>query len=112
MNKLISIFLLMSMFSNSAFSDTVICDWTQIKKLPDGGYEYSPALNLCVGQLVQDSKIKDQQNQDLTKAIQLKDLALTNSDARVAMWQKSTNDEVDRLNTIGFSSLWVLQLHF
>jgi len=97
MKKLICVILSLLMFSNICFAD---CDWAQIKKLPDGGYEYSPALNLCVGQLVQTNAVQTQQLQDLGKAIQLKDLALTNSDARVALWQKSSDDELSRLNTI------------
>lgn len=95
--KIITTFILMSLISTTSFSD---CDWSTIKKLPDGGYEYTPTLNLCVGQLVQDSAVKDQQIQDLTKAISLKDLAISNSDARVALWQKSADDEQDRLNKV------------
>lgn len=97
MKKIISLLLLICLFSTSAFSD---CDWTGIKELPDGGYEYSPTLNLCVGQLVQDSKVKDQQISDLNKAISLKDLALTTADQRTLLWQKTSDDQLNRLNTI------------
>lgn len=83
--------------SANAFGD---CDWSTIKKLPDGGYEYSASLNLCVGNLVQDNKTKDIQIADLNKAITLKDLALKESDERVALWSKNAGDELDRLNRI------------
>jgi hypothetical protein len=95
MKKLI--IAILCFMSTLAFGD---CDWTQIKQLPDGGYEYNAALNICVGQLVQDSKVKDQQIADLQKAITLKDLALTTADQRTMLWQKSSDDEMARLNTI------------
>lgn len=94
MKKLISFVLIGCLFSNLSFG---ACDWSTIKKLPDGGYEYSSDLNLCVGQLVQDSKVKDQQIADLNQAIQLKDLALTKSDARVLLWTTTAENEQDRL---------------
>jgi hypothetical protein len=96
MKKLIACILLFVSSAN-AFAD---CDWSTIKKLPDGGFEYSPALNLCVGQLMEDNKTKDLQIADLTKAITLKDLALKESDERVALWSKNAGDELDRLNKI------------
>ncbi len=99
MKKLISFVLVLSLVANIATADTN-CDWSTIKKLPDGGYEYSPQLNLCVGALVQSNQVQLAQIDDLTKALSLKDLALQNSDARVALWQKSSNDELDRLNKL------------
>lgn len=89
--------VLVSMFSNLAMAD---CDWTQIKKLPDGGYEYTPELHLCVGNLVQTNKVQLAQIADLNSAIQLKDLALVQSDQRIALWSKTVNDEQDRLTKI------------
>lgn len=97
MKKIFSALFLFVFMSNMALAD---CDWTTINKMPNGNFEYSPALNICVGQLVQDSGVKDQQVADLNKAIQLKDLALQVSDTRITLWQKSANDEMDRLNTI------------
>lgn len=91
--------ILFSLISSIAFADNN-CDWSQIKKLPDGGYEYNPTLNICVGQLVRDSSVKDQQIVDLTKAIDLKNLAITNADARTALWTKSAEDEQDRIASI------------
>lgn len=91
--------ILILCISQSAFCSPN-CDWTQIKKNPDNTYTYSATLNLCVGNLVQDDAVKTQQVADLTKAIQLKDLAIQMSDSRVALWQKSSNDELDRVTSI------------
>jgi hypothetical protein len=98
MKKIIASILIFCM-STMAMADSN-CDWSQIKKLPDGGFEYTATLNLCVGNLVQDNKVQAQQISDLTKAIQLKDLAISYSDARTVLWQKSADDELARLNTI------------
>lgn len=86
MKKLIALILLFSLNAQAA------CDWkTGITPGPNNTFVYSQQCHEAVGQLVQ-------ANKDLTQAIALKDLALTNSDARVALWQKSSNDEFDRLN--------------
>lgn len=95
MKNLICIGIILCLFSNIVYADN--CDWTQIKKLQDGGYEYNPQLNLCVGQLVQQNKIQAQQIQDYQKAIELKDLAIKYDDERVALWSKTAGDEQDRL---------------
>jgi hypothetical protein len=87
MKKLITLILL---FSSIAHAE---CDWSQIKDNGDQTYTYPLSLHLCVGQLVQ-------ANKDLTAAIQLKDLAITNSDNRIALWQKTAGDEQDRLTKI------------
>ena len=98
MRKLICSLLILCI-SQSAFCASN-CDWTQIKKLPDGGFEYTSALNLCVGNLVQDDAMKTQQVIDLTKAIDLKNLAISYDESRISLWQKSSNDELDRLTSI------------
>jgi hypothetical protein len=98
MKKLIVSLLLLCTFSNLAFAD---CDWkTGIVPGPNKTFVYSEACHLAVGKLVQDSTVKDQQILDYKQAISLKDLALTNSDARVAMWEKSSLDQMDRLTKI------------
>lgn len=100
MKKVLIIYIIMScMYPNFAFADNQ-CDWSTIKKLPDLNYEYPITLHLCVGQLVQDSKIKDQQINDLHDAVNLKDLALTKADERTQLWQKTADDSLDRLNKI------------
>jgi hypothetical protein len=91
MKKLICLILLASNISMAA------CDWSTIKTMPNGSYEYSPTLNLCVGQLVQDSAVKDQQLADLNKALSLKDAALLTADQRIVLWQKDSSDQLDRL---------------
>ena len=100
MKKLITAILILLFTFGNAFADTSNCDWTQIKKLPNGDFDYSPALNLCVGQLVSDNKVQVQQIADYQKAISLIDLAVKYDDERVALWQKSADDELGRLNTM------------
>jgi hypothetical protein len=87
-NKLIALILLFSLNAQAA------CDWSKgITPGPNNTFIYTQECHQAVGQLVQ-------ANKDLTAAIQLKDLAIQNSDARVALWQKSSNDEFDRLQKI------------
>jgi hypothetical protein len=88
MKKLIAIILL---FSLNSYAD---CDWSLgITPGPNKTFVYSEACHQEVGRLVQ-------ANKDLTSAIQLKDLALQNSDSRVLLWQKNSADELDRLTKI------------
>lgn len=95
MTKFISAILVLMLASNICLAD---CDFSVgIKPLPDGGFEYSKECHLKVGQLVQDNATKDQQISDLTKAISLKDLAIKDSDSRVALWEKTSDDEQTRL---------------
>ena len=97
MKKFISILVLLSMIPSLAFAD---CDWKTIQKTPQGQYLFSETLYLCVGQLVQDNKTKDAQIADYQKAIQLKDLAITNADARSQMWETTAGNENDRLQKV------------
>lgn len=98
MKKLITVLLLAITTMNAAFAD---CDWkTGITAGPNKTFIYSEACHLQVGKLVQDNKIQSEQIADLTKAIQLKDLAITNADARIALWQGSAEKEQDRMNTL------------
>jgi len=97
MKKFIAAILLLCFSANVAMAD---CDWTQIKKLPDGGFEYNPTLNLCVGNLVQTNKTQAKQIQDLTTAIDLKDAALLAADQRTQLWETTSLNEQDRLTKI------------
>src|ERR1700678_983751 len=87
MKRLVLLTVLFSFFSNICFAT---CDWTKIVANPDGTYTYSKALNLCVGQLVQDNATKTQQIADYTKALTLKDFAITKSDARGDQWMATS----------------------
>lgn len=106
MKSVFCLVLSLVLFCNNVLADTVpssptpSCDWTQIKQLPDGGYEYSPALNLCVGNLVQANKIQTQQIQDYTAAIQLKDLAIKDSDSRATLWINTADSAQQKLMSI------------
>jgi len=100
MKKLISVLLLFLMVSNVVLADQS-CDWSKIQPSADGTYyKYPEDLHICVGKLVEDNKAKDAQIQDLTKAIQLKDLALDMSDKRVQLWTNTSSQLEDRLTKI------------
>lgn len=99
MKILASAVLAFYLFSNIAYGDTN-CDWSQIKKNSDNTYTYSAQLNLCVGNLVQQAAIKDKQIQDLTTALDLKNAALVVADQRTALWEKTSDDELQRLNSM------------
>jgi hypothetical protein len=98
MKNIIAIILAITVFSNLALADN--CDWSTIKAMPNGDFEYSPQLNLCVGNLVQQNQVQTQQLSDLNQAIDLKNLALQNADARTALWEKTSDDELSRINKI------------
>jgi len=86
------------------------CDWTQIKKNSDNTYTYSEPLHLCVGQLVQDNKIKIQQLSDLTQAISLKDLAIKDADQKAALWMNTSaqlEDRVQKLDSMEKHNEWL-----
>ncbi len=88
MKKLIATLLLFSATAHAS------CDWkTGITPGPNKTFIYSEECHQEVGKIVQ-------ANRDLTSAIQLKDLAIKDSDARVALWQKSADDSLSRLSTI------------
>lgn len=102
MKKSIIILLMMCLTINAAFSD---CDWkTGITQGPNNTYIYSEACHLTVGKLVQTNKTQAAQIQDLTQAISLKDLALTNADSRIALWTTTAENEQDRLTKIDSQS--------
>jgi len=98
MKNFISLLTFICMLPGVAWAD---CDWsTGITPGPNHTFIYSDVCHLAVGNLIQANKVQAAQISDLTKAIQLKDLALTNSDSRIALWQKSSDDELSHLNTI------------
>ncbi len=99
MKKLISLLILTSLVVPMAFADTSNCDWSKIVENPDKTFNYSPALNLCVGQLVQDNQVQATQLLDLNKALTLKDTALQDSDKRVQNWQATSVKLEDSLQS-------------
>jgi hypothetical protein len=92
-----SVLLGCSILVNTAQAD---CDWSKIKDNGDGTYTYSKELHLCVGNLVQDNKVKTQQIADLNQAITLKDLALSKENERIKMWMDTSYALEDRLTKI------------
>lgn len=108
MKKILCSVLIFILLSTQAFAD---CNWTKIVKNSNNTYTYSEDLHLCVGKLVQDSKVKDQQIADYQKAIDLKDLALKDSDSRVTLWQHNADNNFDKLNKLESSqksSDWIM----
>lgn len=98
MKRIISFLMLLTFVSNVALAD---CDFsTGITPGPNKTFVYSEECHLKVGQLVQQNTTLLAQVGDLTKAIDLKDLALTKADQRTQLWM-DTNDKLqDRLSKI------------
>lgn len=76
------------------------CDFkTGITKV-DGGYLYTTECHVAVGQMQYDLGVAKNQVSLLTKSLELKDLAITKSDARADMWQTVSFKMEDRVNAI------------
>jgi hypothetical protein len=87
-NKFIVFILLFAMNAQAA------CDWSKgITPGPNNTFIYTQECHEAVGALVQSNK-------DLTAAIALKDLAIQNSDARVALWEHTADDEMARIQKL------------
>lgn len=98
LKKILISLILIALLSNTCFAG---CDYSQIKPSQDGQtFIYTKELHLCVGNLVQDSKVKDQQVQDYQKAITLKDLAIKASDDRANLWSSTSQSLEDRLQKV------------
>lgn len=98
MKKFLAIILAMTMFSQAAMAE---CDFsTGITKNPDSTFTYTKECHIKVGETVRDLKIANEQNDKLTKALDLKDLAITKADSRADLWQGATFKLEDRINTI------------
>ena len=74
------------------------CDWKTIKDNGDDTFTYSKQCHLAVGRLVKSSALKDDQITDLYKTIQLKDLALQQSESRANMWMDTSVKLTETLN--------------
>lgn len=97
MNQFVRVLVTFCILCNQVFAG---CDWAQIKKNPDNTFTYPENLHICVGKLVQDNKVKDQQLSDLTKAISLKDLAIKEADGRATLWSDTSSKLEDRLQKV------------
>jgi hypothetical protein len=88
MKKLVVFILLFSVNAQAA------CDWkTGITPGPNKTFIYNEECHQEVGKLVE-------ANKDLTKSIQLKDLAITNAEARTQLWMTTADAEQARLAKI------------
>lgn len=98
MKKAISTLLLFCFMSNVALAD---CDFSKgITPGPNHTFIYTEECHLKVGKLVQDNQTKDLQIGDLTKAIQLKDLALVKADERTQLWMDTSDKLQNRMTTV------------
>lgn len=105
--KLLSLILSIVMVSNVAFAD---CQFTNLVHNTDGTVTYSKADHVCVGQIVQDDATKTQQVQDLSKAITLKDLAITKSDERAKNWMDTSlklEDNIQKIHSVQKQEEWI-----
>ena len=97
MKRIISALLLFCLASN-AFAD---CDFsTGITPGPNHIFIYTQECHEAVGKLVQDNKALTLQVGDLTKAVSLKDLALTKADDRTQLWMNTSDKLIDRVDKI------------
>ena len=92
-------FLILCIFvSNTAMAE---CDFkTGITPGPNNTFIYTGECHRKVGAIVQDNAVKTQQVADLTKAIQLKDLAIKYSDDRAILWNSTASNLEDRLQKV------------
>ncbi len=99
MKKFLIALIIVSLLPISSFAE---CDFTNGKGVNkvEGGYLYSPECHVAVGQMKYDLGVKDLQLDKLTKALDLKDLAITKADQRADMWMNTAYKLEDRINAI------------
>lgn len=98
MKKIVSSLLLFCLLSNAALAD---CDFSKgITPGPNHTFIYTEECHQAVGKLVQDNAALTLQVGDLTKAISLKDLALTKADERTQLWMNTSDKLIDRVDKI------------
>ncbi len=98
MKKIVSLFVSFCMLSHAASAE---CDFSiGITPGPNHTYVYSESCHIKVGELVQSNKTKDAQIADLSKAIELKDLAITKADQRTQLWMDTSYKLEDRVTKI------------
>lgn len=97
MKKFVIALIVASLLPISALAD---CDFkTGISKV-EGGYLYSRECHLRVGEMKYDLEIEMERTAKLTKALELKDLAITRADQRADLWMQTSFKLEDRVNTI------------
>lgn len=97
MKRFLCTILVFSFFSNVAMAE---CDFSTGITKTETGYLYTKECHVKVGEMKQDLKIANEQNEKLTKALDLKDFAITKADQRADMWMNTTYKLEDRINTI------------
>lgn len=97
MKKFIVALMIFCCLPLQAFAE---CDFsTGITKV-EGGFLYTRECHLKVGEMKYDLGVKDLQIDKLTKALDLKDLAITKADQRADLWMNTAYKLEDRINTI------------
>jgi hypothetical protein len=75
---------------------SLACDWSTIER-QDDKFIYSSKCHLSVGRLVKTEKKREEQVKTLNKSLELKDLALSESDKRADLWEKEANKQNELL---------------
>lgn len=105
---LFSLVIMISFISNIAFAD---CDFkTGITPVGNGTQIYSQDCHRQVGLMVQQLQTKDMQIQDLSKAIDLKNIALKASDDRTQLWMDTSfklEQRVESIDTLRKQNDWL-----
>lgn len=106
--------LLMVFITNQSLA----CDWSSIKK-QGSSYVYTASCHKLVGSTVKRVKALEKANSErqkqaekLTKAIELKDLALDKADERIMNWRKESYNQHERLLKQKKYSAWNDWLYF
>jgi hypothetical protein len=93
MKKVISLTMAMLLSSQA-----LACDFkNDIVAQPDGKYLYTAACHKEVGKRVEALKVREEQVAELYRTIELKDLALTESNKRVKLWMDTSTELNDKL---------------
>lgn len=98
MKKLIAALLLVVSFTNVA---SAACDFsTGITKNDNGSYTYTKECHVAVGEMKRDLDSATVQLGEYKKAIELKDLALSKSNANADLWMNTSFKLQDRMNAV------------
>ena len=94
--RLIAVLMLISSLCFAKFD----CSRNNGIKKVQGGYLYDARCHALVGVVVKENELQKEQITELKRTIELKDLALTKSDQRAAMWQATAFKLEDRIYTL------------